>query len=90
MGNWSQRHRPSPSTFVGVVLGALVAAVGMYVYLNTASIEVLAAQADGVPLWSWYQAPFVLPEALAGGLVGGLAGVLVGRFRVRRPTQLPK
>jgi hypothetical protein len=67
-----------------VLFGAVLGGALEYVYLNTATIEVLAANADGVPLWSWWQVPFALPGACAGALVGVAVAVAI---RWRWPTR---
>jgi hypothetical protein len=63
-----------------VLGGAVLGGALEYVYLNTSTIEILAANADGFSLWSWWQAPFTLPGACVGALPG-LAVALVVRWR---------
>ena len=52
------------------LVGALLAFLSAFVYFNMNDLERMAAEADGVPLWSVYQLPFTLPFALAGAALG--------------------
>ena len=76
----------------------LGASVCSYVDQNTRLVERLAAEADGVPLWSWAQVPWAL---LAGLIVVACSYVLVGtwsavrrslpaRSKVRTHSEVPK
>lgn len=75
------------SALWGAITGTTIAAIAMYIYLNTATVEVKAAEADGFPLWSWYEVPFIIPEAAVGGTVGAIVGLVVAwrrSWRARR------
>jgi hypothetical protein len=52
-----------------------------YLYLNLDDLEQMAAEADGFPLWSWYQVPFTLPWVVLGALVSLIAVVLFQKLR---------
>ena len=50
------------------LLGALFGGASSFVYFNINDVERIAAEADGMPLWSAYQLPFTLPCASVGAL----------------------
>jgi hypothetical protein len=49
------------------VVGSVLGGILNWIAINT-GIDAEAARADGYPLWSWYQVPFVLPGAAMAAL----------------------
>jgi xanthine/uracil permease len=64
-----------------VLIGATIGFVASYLYFNLDDIERMAAEADGFPLWSWYEVPFTLPWVVLGALVSLVAVVLFQKLR---------
>jgi hypothetical protein len=64
-----------------LLVGAVAGFAASYLYTNLDDLERMAAEADGAPLWSWYEVPFTLPWVLLGALLSFLAVSLVQRLR---------
>jgi hypothetical protein len=50
-------------------VGAAIGGAGAFVYGNVNALERMAAEASGMPLWSWHQLPFTLPWAILGAFI---------------------
>jgi TctA family transporter len=79
-GNVVTRH----PVWAGAVLGAVCGGTLNWILINTAGVEIEAARADGFPLWSWHQVPFVIPGAVMAALTGALVGWIVTLMRTKR------